>query len=269
MNNLENLSFCKSVLYKRNKDYGCDFLTSPRPCHNIAFILEGEGVIKTENTEINVKKGDILYIPLNSTYLSSWKAKPLCKYHSIHFNFPLGKDPFYGKKIQIQLLPNQNFEELYQLIETISQYQSSKDLEHFNFLSAFYSLCASLLPSVKISKNTIQKSNISPALDYLEKNFNKPCTVEQLATLCFLSPSRFFYLFKKLMGCSPITYKNKLAIQKSMQMLSLDKNTNIEEIAFQCGFPSSIYFRRLFKKVTNKTPSQYRKTFQIEKGQFL
>ena len=269
MNNLESLSFCSCVLYKRDKDYNTDFSFSPRPCHNIAFMLEGEGVIISQGMEINVKKGDILYIPLNSTYTSSWKAKPLCKYHSIHFNFPLGKDPFYGKKIPIQLLPNQNFEELYQLIETISQYQSSKDLEHFNFLSAFYSLCASLLPSVKISKNTIQKSNISPALDYLEKNFNKPCSIEQLANLCFLSSSRFFYLFKKLMGCSPITYKNKLAIQKSMQILSLDKNTNIEEIAFQCGFPSSIYFRRLFKKVTNKTPSQYRKTFQIEKGQFL
>ena len=269
MNNLESLSFCSCVLYKRDKDYNTDFSLSPRPCHNIAFMLEGEGVIISQGMEINVKKGDILYIPLNSTYLSSWKATPICAYHSIHFNFPLGKDPFYDKKIPIQLLPNQDFGILYEMVKTVAQYQSAKELEYFYFLSAFYNLCAKLLPSVKIAKATLKKNTLSPAIDYLEKNFNKPCTVEQLATLCFLSPSRFFYLFKKLMGCSPITYKNKLAIQKSMQILSLDKNTNIEEVAFQCGFTCPIYFRRLFKKTTDKTPSEYRATFQIEKGHFL
>ena len=269
MKNLETLSFCTCVLYKKNKDYSCDFSSSPRPCHNIAFILEGEGVITTETTVINVKKGDILYIPLNSTYVSNWKATPNCMYHSVHFNFPLGKDPFYGKKIPVQLLPNQDFDELFEMVKTIAKYQASKELEHFYYLSAFYNLCAKLLPSAKFSKTTLQKNNISPAIDYLEKNFTKPCTVADLASLCFLSSSRFFYLFKKLMGCSPITYKNKLAIQKSIQILFLDKTSNIEEIAFQCGFPSPIYVRRLFKKITGKTPTEYRKTFQVEKGYFL
>ena len=63
MNNLEALSFCTCVLNKKNKDYSCDFSSSPRPCHNIAFILEGEGVITTETT-VKRKKGRYFIYPL-------------------------------------------------------------------------------------------------------------------------------------------------------------------------------------------------------------
>lgn len=256
---LDELSFCTAVKYTSGKDYSCDYSTAPRPCHNLVFMLEGEGTIQTENSTLQIKKGDILYIPQNSTYISHWKAVPHCIFHSVHFKFALSQEPFNGKKTPVQLLPNEQFVALYEAVKTIQEHQYSKAMDAYLYLSAFYYLCGILLPCVQVEDRIFFESNVSPAVRYLENNYTEHCTIDQLAALCYLSPSRFFYLFKKHIGCSPIAYKNKIAVQKAAHALILHKDKTIENIAYEYGFNSPIYFRRLFKKLTGKTPSQYRK----------
>ena len=39
-----------------------------------------------------------------------------------------------------------------------------------------------------------------------------------------------------------------------------DSDLSIENISEQVGFESAAYFRRVFKKVTGKSPREYRKT---------
>ncbi|MBQ8290984.1 MAG: helix-turn-helix domain-containing protein [Clostridia bacterium] len=257
--NIDESSFYSSVKYTSTKDYRSDYSTVPRPCHNFVFMLEGEGSILTEDSSFQIKKGDILYIPQNSTYIANWSATPNCVFHSVHFKFSLSKDPFIGKKIPIQFLPCNQFEKLYESVQTIQQYQHSKTADAFLASSAFYYLCGVLLLNIKIKDIIMPESSITPAVIYLQHNYAKNCKIDYLASLCYLSQSRFFYLFKKQIGCSPITYKNKIAIQKAAQALLLYKDKSIETIAFEYGFESPIYFRRLFKRLTEKTPSQYRK----------
>lgn len=256
---LENFAFCMAVKYQSNKDYCCDYLKIPRPCNNLAFVLEGEGSIMSDNVTINVKKGDVLFIPKNSTYISNWIAKPNCVFYSVHFNFLPALDPFDEKNVPVQVIPNDDFDKLVSAVKTLQANQRSKNLDSYLSLSAFYYLCGTLLPNAKTNEKPNHESNIAPALLYLENNSTKPCSIEQLASLCYLSPSRFFYLFKKKMGCTPITYKNKITIQKISQALFFYKDKSIESIAREYGFESTIYFTRLFKKLTGKTPSQFRK----------
>lgn len=101
---------------------------------------------------------------------------------------------------------------------------------------------------------------LAPAVYYLEQNYKKNVTVDELSKLCYLSPSRFFYLFKQQTGTSPIVYKNKIACQRSAQDLLNDKTKPIAEIAKEHGFSSVVYFERVFKKIMGKSPSVYRKT---------
>lgn len=257
--NIENLSFCKAVKYQCPKSYICDYSNLPRPCHNFVFMLEGEAKFIVENTTFTLRKGEILYIPKNSTYISQWKAEPKIIFHSVHFNFNSSKDPFNDKIVPVQLLKTEEFDNLYEKVKILQQYQNATSLEYYNYLSAFYYLCGELLPKAKTKENIMTESNIIPALLYLENNYNVSCTISQLASLCYLSSSRFFYLFKKKMGCTPITYKNKIIIQKISQDIILQKDKSIEAIAFDYGFDSLVYFRRLFKKFTGKTPASFRK----------
>ena len=213
MRNLDGLSFCTAVKYKSDKNYACNFNNSPRPCHNLVFMLDGEGVIASEDNTITLKKGEILFIPKNSTYSSFWKADKTCCYQSIHFNFSINNDPFLNKKTSIQIIKTNRFDKYFQICETIREFQFSNDYNSFLYLSAFYNLCGELLPSVKTENLANINPTIEPAVLYLETYYNKPCKVEELAKLCYISSSRFYYLFKKHIDCSPIVYKNKVAMQ--------------------------------------------------------
>ena len=53
-------------------------------------------------------------------------------------------------------------------------------------------------------------------------------------------------------------YIRKLRIEKSIQLLK-DQKYSLSEIAYLTGFSDQSHFTRIFKKVTGKKPSAYRK----------
>ena len=243
--------------YTRNKEY--DYSQKPRPCHNLVFMLEGEAIIEANDEIIHLTPKNILFIPQNTTYKALWVAKPNAIFHSLHFCFTQKCNPFLNKCIPVQLLQNNHFDELYQHLISIKNFQFEKNANAFIALSSFYAICGKLFRSLKFNSPRLINNIITPALTYIEQNYNKAFTVQQLANLCCLSSSRFYYLFKEQTGTSPIVYKNNLAIQNISQELLFNKDISIKELAAKHGFPNAIYFERLFKKITGKTPSQYRK----------
>lgn len=254
----EILSLLLSIKYTHNKNEKYDYSKQPRPCHNFVFMLKGEGIIETSNETIFLKTGDILFIPKNTMYVAQWKANPKTIFHSLHFSFSPKNDPLLNKSIPIQSLDNTNFNHLYSLLKKIEQYQFSKTTDSFLALSAFFGLCGNLLQNIRL--NELQPINpaILPAITYIQKNHKKKFSVEDLALLCNLSPSRFYCLFKRETGDSPIIYKNKITIQNCAQELLFNKNLTIKELSIKYGFNNPIYFERLFKKILGKTPSQYK-----------
>ena len=251
-------SLFHTAKYKKEKDYCDDFRKLMRPCHNIAFVIEGMGEIETENTTITVKAGEILYIPQGATYCSHWKASPSITYHTIHFNFASHCDPLGKFIMPIQILKCKDFEQAHESFEKI--YALNKENKSaFLSISLFFGLCQELFEDIKLIPIKENDNPILPALTYLNTNTSAHTTIEDLASMCFMSPSRFHFLFKKHTGLSPIVYKNNVLIQKAAEALLFEKGKSIEEISEQYGFESVIYFRRLFKKATKKTPSEYRK----------
>ena len=84
-------------------------------------------------------------------------------------------------------------------------------------------------------------------------------TVDELAEVCHMSTSHFYACFKNAVGMSPIEYKNSVCINRAMLRLVSEDKT-IEEISEELGFESAAYFRKVFKRVTGKTPKEYRKS---------
>lgn len=97
MINFSELSFYLSVKYTSKKNYKRDYTLNPIPYHNFVFMLEGEGTITLENSTIQMKKGDILFIPKSSRYVSSWKANPVCIFHPSILIFLQIRTPFFLK----------------------------------------------------------------------------------------------------------------------------------------------------------------------------
>lgn len=83
--------------------------------------------------------------------------------------------------------------------------------------------------------------------------------MEILAKKCFLSESRFYYLFKKTTGFSPVDYKNYMKINHAVN--DLLTGATLEEICDTYSICSPSYFRRLLKKFTGKSTSELKKDY--------
>lgn len=253
----------ETIRYVYRKDVFYDYSQSPRPCHNLVFLTDGEGEIRTNSKDgaLSFFPKQILFIPQGTTYECLWKARPKCVFFSVHFNFAPTLDPFAGKIFPVQLLKTDVFDEAYALV--LETERSRENDNAFSRAGAFFKLCELLLKDLSFAETDENYSRILPAIDYLKQHPNVSCKVETLAKLCYVSLSYFHYLFKKATGLSPVNYKNRLIVNQAAQTLLLEKDVTAESVAEAYGFDDVVYFRRLFKKVTGKTPSEYRKKGQL------
>lgn len=83
-------------------------------------------------------------------------------------------------------------------------------------------------------------------IEYIAKMFN--ISTKQLSRRVFT-----------ITGDTMSTYVLKIRISKAKLMLKNNLELSIGEIAMKCGFEDSAHFTRSFKKITNETPSQFRK----------
>ena len=104
---------------------------------------------------------------------------------------------------------------------------------------------------------TKMDARIVKALNFIAANFSKHITLNAVAEVAALSPSRFSHLFKSSCGVDFTGYLLKLRLSIACDMLK-QTNISIGEIALFCGFASQQHFTTAFKKYLNSTPAQYR-----------
>ena len=112
----------------------------------------------------------------------------------------------------------------------------------------------------KLSRERMSCSReILQALQFLQNNYHRQITLNEVSGLVGLSPNYFSSIFKKELGTSFLEYLNRYRIEKSMKLL---QNTSMKsyEIAYACGFSDEGYYGKTFKKFTGKTPNEYKKS---------
>lgn len=97
------------------------------------------------------------------------------------------------------------------------------------------------------------------SITFMKNNIQKQLSVEEIAREFHYSPSHYTALFKKKTGLSPIDYFIRMKIHYACQLLS-QRELIIKEIADKVGYEDPYYFSRIFKKVTGKSPEQYKNT---------
>lgn len=100
---------------------------------------------------------------------------------------------------------------------------------------------------------------INKVMEYIDDNISENLTLEKLSGIAHMNPSYFSTLFKKYNGLSISEYILKKRILLSIELLK-KKEDSILCIAQMCGFRSSANFYKYFKKLTGKTPSEFRKS---------
>ena len=103
---------------------------------------------------------------------------------------------------------------------------------------------------------------ISEIITYINMNYNKQHTIEELSQKVGYSKSRFSHLFKEITNMTPLTYLNDIRLRNACEMLT-GTSCSIGEVALSCGFEDQMYFCRVFKKKYDISPSEYRRTSRV------
>lgn len=117
-----------------------------------------------------------------------------------------------------------------------------------------------LIYNIADAKNNEYSKNekvILPILEYINANYNQKISLDELAAKSGYSKSRFSHVFFEVTGTTPIKYQNSVRLNVSCELLSSTKQS-ISDIAYSCGFSDSLYYSRVFKKMYNMSPSEYR-----------
>lgn len=106
--------------------------------------------------------------------------------------------------------------------------------------------------------NEHMDKTITDAIKYINNNFNKSLTLDNVSQVLYISPAYLSRILKKYFNTNFINYINMKKIALAQERLLLT-NTSINKLARQIGFKQSSYFTKIFKQKTNVTPLQFRK----------
>lgn len=101
------------------------------------------------------------------------------------------------------------------------------------------------------------KQLVDSAIKYLKENYNSDIKLEDMAMRSFVSKNYFSKLFKETTGINFSDFVQKLRIDGACNLLKTT-DMNVTDIAYEVGFNDIKFFYEVFKKITSKTPGQYR-----------
>ncbi|MCR6503204.1 hybrid sensor histidine kinase/response regulator transcription factor [Bacteroides muris (ex Fokt et al. 2023)] len=107
--------------------------------------------------------------------------------------------------------------------------------------------------------NNLDWKFIASVKECIKNNMeNADFNVDMLSSLHHMSRTSFFNKLKALTGYAPADYIRMIRLQHAAQLLKQNKYT-ITEIADMVGFSDAKYFREVFKKYYNVSPSKFNK----------
>lgn len=97
------------------------------------------------------------------------------------------------------------------------------------------------------------------AIAYIEHNFEKDITVEDIAAFCNLNRSYFGKIFKDVVFTTPQDFLIRYRMTKACELLETS-NLTIGDISQRVGYPNPLHFSRAFKKIYEVSPREWKLT---------
>lgn len=115
---------------------------------------------------------------------------------------------------------------------------------------------------VSLTKEKKKKVKSRKMSEYINQNFTKKITAEDVARVGGLSVSRALHLIKEETGLSLSEYIKKLRIDYGKYLL-LNIDINLADVAIEAGFFDQSHFTKTFKEVEKMTPSHFRRKYKF------
>ncbi len=99
--------------------------------------------------------------------------------------------------------------------------------------------------------------DIWAARRFIDQHLTEHISLAKVANVVRINRTHLSEKFKQVTGVKFVDYVARNRFEKAKEQLA-NADSSISEIAFACGFQSLSQFNRVFKKLSGKSPSDYR-----------
>lgn len=216
--------------------------------YELIYVRSGQLWVSIDQKNYLLKKNDLAFVFCNQMH--EFKTIDYSEITIILFSPELIGDFFMNYK---GFVPNNN----------VLHLDDGIDFKKLNSIysrkSFLYAVCAELINNTTFAavKESSQTKVLYKILLYVEKNYSSDCTLKSVAKHLQYDYPYLSKLFVKMMNMTFTDYLNHYRISQACYLLK-NHHQSISEVAINCGYNNLRTFHRNFRKITHKSPKEYR-----------
>lgn len=241
----------------------------------IIHVLEGKYNAFINTSEMTIPTDEVCIIT-GGTFHGDGSKLDHCVYESIVFNLEMIKlnnyspnnfiDEIIQKKVTPQVIYTNKDSSILSTCKNLFTVMKGKkegyDLQTIGFIFQLLGLIKTEkkyteLTGSDLNKRKVHSEYLKPVFEYINNNYTKQISLEEMADKANLSPKYFCRVFHEVMHYTPFEYLNSFRINCACDKLR-KTNEKIINVAYSCGFNDFSYFIKTFKRYKNMTPFKYR-----------
>jgi AraC-like DNA-binding protein len=245
--------------------------------YEIYYLISGERNYLIGNRTHRISPGDLVFIRPNEIHRATNTSVPYYERIVVHFGKTfLAHDsgwvedphsPFVTHSSVISLPVNVQ-KRVEALLHHIVKEYDERDIGFDTAIRA--ALVELLIIGIRQNRDTMDRPveyataahrKISGIVRYINDNYESPLSLESLAGHFDISPYYLSRLFRKTTGFTYVEYVTTVRIKHAQRLLRETK-WKVGHILEKVGFQDQRHFGKIFKKVSNCTPLQYRKMYR-------
>lgn len=223
----------------------------------LQYMIAGSGKLFVRNKVHTLRAGDIFLLEPNTLLHYQANAYDPYTYYWVGFGGDNAAELLARAGITaehpVRNVSDPQVEDCMRIIFECGERTDSKSLALA--FSEFYRLFTLLLPTTSGGKNTANEI-INRAISIFHECYHEELHIGDLCHELGIDRTYFSVLFRRAAGLAPSEYLIHYRISQACKLFATDMS--ITEIAMACGFPDAANFSVRFKKLTGKTPRQYR-----------
>ena len=230
----------------------------------LKLTLSGRGMLKYEGKEYTLQPNDLFFIDCKKwQHYGTAPDSENWRVLWVYFNGVTAENyyqlflKYTGGKHVISLSPNSPVHLLMNQLLHFYDHDSidhlERDIRCSGYLTSLLTECISVAASMYTDDLAAIVQNIRR---YLDENYEKKITLEELSARFFLNPQYIQKLFKRYTSQSPTDYLIYLRISKAKALIRTT-DLPLKKVASAVGIERYSYFVRLFKKQEGLTPTEY------------
>ncbi len=253
----------------------------------VVFVAEGQALHTVNDMSYTVKKGNVIMIDYGVAHSFTRVGDEKFVTYDLLFTPDLFHIPALENKEFVALASSYLFSSVFtefknskvpqNLVKTHAKefkFLFEKIYEEYNkremgFQSIIRAYVIEIIIKIfrEIDKNqpTYTKSHqelVEKAIEYMQNNYDKHISLDEVVSGIFLSKNYFRQIFKKTTGMSISSFTQELRVKEACRLLETT-DLSSADVSYKCGFNDLKFFYSTFKKTMGMTPAEYRKTKKV------